>query len=144
MYLNWQLHHVGHAVRVLDEGIRFYQDTLGLELVSREIVSDFDVDIAFLQPPHTGTENCTKIELLAPCSDSSSVQRFLDTRGEGLHHICFAVTSVTAELRRLKEKGVRLIDENPRQGAHGLSVAFVHPHSTLGVLLEICSAPENS
>ena len=130
-----QLDHVGIAVTDLDASIAFYQRSFGFTVELRESVPSQNVEVAFLGLPGT------KIELLAPLSESSSLTKFLKTRGPGLHHICYRVADIRKELARLKALGHVLIDESPRPGAHHSLIAFVHPKSCEGVLTELCEYP---
>lgn len=125
--------HIAIAVKSLSDALPFYQKLLGLELGGIEEVPEQQVRVAFL---HVGS---TRIELLEPTSDSSPISKFLEKRGPGLHHIALATDAVSNELDNLKQAGVRLIDEEPKRGAEGKDIAFVHPKSTSGVLLELCS-----
>ena len=124
--------HIGIAVSNLQESLSFWETSLGIELHGIEEVAEQHVRTAFL--PVGGTE----IELLEPTRPDSSVARFIEKRGEGLHHIAIRVDDIEAALAELKAKGVQLIDESPRSGAGGTRIAFVHPKSTHGVLLELC------
>ena len=124
--------HVGIAVRSLDESIPFYRDTLGLPLHDIEEVPDQKVRTAVF----LSGEN--RIELLEPTSPDSPIARFLEKRGEGIHHLALRVEDVESALGRVREAGCRLIDEIPRPGAGGAEIAFVHPKSAHGVLLELC------
>jgi methylmalonyl-CoA epimerase len=124
--------HIGIAVSNLQESLSFWETSLGIELHGIEEVAEQHVRTAFL--PVGGTE----IELLEPTRPDSSVARFIEKRGEGLHHIAIRVDDIEAALAELKAKGVQLIDETPRNGAGGTRIAFVHPKSTHGVLLELC------
>jgi methylmalonyl-CoA/ethylmalonyl-CoA epimerase len=129
-----RVHHVAIVVRDLEAALGLFRDTLGLELeVIQEIPSD-RVRIAFL--PVGGT----KIELVSPTDDTTGVARFLASRGEGFHHVCFEVPDLAAALTRLAIDGVELIDSAPRRGAEG-PVAFLHPRSCHGVLVELIEAP---
>jgi methylmalonyl-CoA epimerase len=125
-----RINHTGIAVRDLDVAVRTYIEALGASLSDRVDVPDQGVAVAFL------TLGDTQIELVQPLSTDSAVARFLERRGEGLHHICVQVDDVRGELDRLASQGHELIDREPRHGAHGL-VAFVHPRSAHGVLLEL-------
>ena len=127
------VHHVGVAVRSIDEAMRFYGDTLGLPLCDTLELPDRQLKVGFVQ-----TANML-IELLEPTDPDSTVARFLERRGPGLHHLCFGSPDIRAHLRDLKDKGVELIDELPRPGAHG-DVAFLQPTSGLGVLIELLQA----
>ncbi len=125
--------HVGIAVRSLDEAIPFYRDVLGLPLLEIEEVPDQQVRTAVFMSGYN------RIELLEPTGPDSPVAKFLEKRGEGIHHIALRTADVSADLERVRAAGCRLIDEQPRPGAGGASIAFVHPKSTHGVLLELCS-----
>jgi methylmalonyl-CoA epimerase len=129
-----RIHHVAVVVADLEAALGFFRDMLGLELeVIQEIPSD-RVRIAFLPVAET------KIELVSPTDDTTGVARFLASRGEGFHHVCFEVPDLTAALTRLGIDGVELIDSAPRRGAEG-PVAFLHPRSCHGVLVELIEAP---
>jgi methylmalonyl-CoA/ethylmalonyl-CoA epimerase len=123
--------HVGVAVVDIDAALALYRDALGMALVHRETVSEQGVDAALLD---VGDGH---IELLSPLSPDSPVGRFLDRRGQGLHHVAYRVASVQETLRACADAGMRLIDEQPRVGIRGSHVAFIHPASTGGVLTEI-------
>lgn len=123
--------HIGIATRQLDEALALWQDVLGLKVDSSEEVTEQGVRVAMLAIGET------HIELLEPLSPGSPVGRFLEKRGPGIHHIAISVPDIRATLAQLKEKGTRLIDETPRLGAGGCQVAFVHPSSANGVLLEL-------
>ncbi|HWN08535.1 MAG TPA: methylmalonyl-CoA epimerase [Pyrinomonadaceae bacterium] len=123
--------HIGIATAQLDEALALWQDALGLSVDYTEEVTDQGVRVAMLAIGET------HIELLEPLSSGSPVGRFLEKRGPGIHHIAVSVSDVRATLAQLKEKGLRLIDEIPRVGAGGCLVAFVHPSSANGVLLEL-------
>lgn len=127
-----KISHIGIAVRDLDEQIAFYRDKLGLELVGIESIEDQKVKVAIFR---VGESN---IELLTPTSPQSPVAKFLDKRGEGIHHLAYQVEGLEGLLAALENKGVDLIDKKPRQGAHGARIAFLHPRSTFGVLTELC------
>jgi methylmalonyl-CoA epimerase len=124
--------HIGIAVSNLQESLSFWETSLGIELHGIEEVAEQHVRTAFL--PVGGTE----IELLEPTRPDSTVARFIEKRGEGLHHIAIRVDDIEVALAELKAKGVQLIDETPRNGAGGSRIAFVHPKATHGVLLELC------
>lgn len=128
--------HIAVAVRSLEEALPFYQGAMGLTLISIETVSEQGVRVAKLDAGNT------HIELLEPLSAESPVGKFLAQRGQGLHHICFAVEDIAAELASLKASATKLIDETARVGAGGAQIAFVHPKATGGVLMEI-SQPED-
>jgi methylmalonyl-CoA epimerase len=124
--------HIGIAVANIQESLLFWEASLGIESHGIEEVPEQKLRTAFL--PVGGTE----IELLEPTSPDSSVAKFIEKRGEGLHHIAIRVDDIEASLVELKAKGIQLIDETPRDGAGGNRIAFVHPKSTHGVLLELC------
>ncbi|MFZ0965484.1 MAG: methylmalonyl-CoA epimerase [Candidatus Bathyarchaeia archaeon] len=128
--------HVGVAVKNLDEAIALYRDVLGFRLEDVHILTERKVRVAFLS---TGGE--TNIELLEPIGGDSPVAKFLESRGEGIHHVAVKVNDIEAVLAELKRKGVTLIDDKPRAGAEGAKIAFVHPKSTKGVLLELVERP---
>jgi methylmalonyl-CoA epimerase len=123
--------HIAIAVQNVDEAAKFYEEKLGLKLVGREDVTSSKVTVGFIQVGET------RIELVQPAAPDSPISRFLETRGPGLQHVCFEVDDVAAELKRLDEAGVRLIDRVPHRGAHGTMVGFVHPSATGGVLVEL-------
>jgi methylmalonyl-CoA/ethylmalonyl-CoA epimerase len=126
-----KINHLGIATKGIDEALKFWQDALGLENVHTEIVEDQKVRVAML------TIGESRIELLEPTSDDSPITKFLEKRGGGIHHIAVEVEDIEAALMKLKSQGARLIDENPRRGAEGCLVAFVHPSAAGGVLLEL-------
>ena len=126
-----KINHLGIATRRIDEALKFWEDALSLENVHTEVVEDQKVRVAMLPIGES------RIELLEPISDDSPISKFLEKRGGGIHHIAVEVEDIEASLARLKEMGMRLIDETPRFGAEGCLVAFVHPASTNGVLLEL-------
>lgn len=124
--------HIGIAVRDLDVACATYQELLGARLSGRERVPGQDVELAFLCLPGDA-----RIELISPLSDDSAVAKFLDKRGEGMHHVCVLVEDIEAALARLVEQGVPLVDTTPRDGAEGSRIAFLHPAALGGVLLEL-------
>jgi len=126
-----KINHLGIATRGIDEALGFWRDALGLENVHTEVVEDQKVRVAMLPLGES------RIELLEPTSEDSPISKFLEKRGGGIHHIAVEVTDIEASLAKLREKGIRLIDETPRIGAEGCLVAFVHPSSANGVLLEL-------
>lgn len=132
-----KIDHIAIAVHSLEEALKVYRDLLGLELKGVEQVPEQGVRIAFLPVGES------RIELLEPLSAESPVAKFLEKRGEGIHHICFEVEDLEKTLQDLANKGVKLIDEQPRIGAHGRKMAFVHPKSLHGVLLELYQKEEN-
>jgi methylmalonyl-CoA/ethylmalonyl-CoA epimerase len=127
------LYHVAIAVRNIDEAEKLYETALGLRVEHREVVEDQGVRTSMLVPEKGGTA----LELLEPLSGESPISKFLDKRGEGIHHICFLVDDIEAALERLKRDGVKLIDESPRPGAYHSRVAFIHPKAMNGVLIEL-------
>lgn len=130
------IEHIGIAVKNLHEAIKFYEEVLGLKCYAVEEVADQKVKTAFFMVGQT------KIELLETTSSDGPIGRFIENKGEGIHHIAFAVTGLKEKLEEVKSKGVRLVDEQPRKGAEGLNIAFLHPKSTFGVLTEFCEKPE--
>lgn len=130
-----KINHLGIATRGIDEALGFWSDALGLENVHTEVVEDQKVKVAMLPLGES------RIELLEPMSDDSPISKFLDKRGGGIHHVAIEVEDIETSLAKLKEKGMRLIDEHPRIGAEGCLVAFIHPSSANGVLLELVQTP---
>ena len=131
MELNY-IEHIGIAVKDLDAAIRFYEDVLGLTCYSVEEVKDQQVKTAFFRIGQT------KIELLESTSPDGPIGKFIEKRGEGVHHIAFAVHNIERQLEEAAANGIQLIDKVPRKGAEGLDIAFLHPKSTFGVLTELC------
>ncbi|WP_022851279.1 methylmalonyl-CoA epimerase [Limisalsivibrio acetivorans] len=125
-----KIDHIGVAVKSLEESTKFYK-MMGVEPYHFEEVESQKVKVAFIKVGDTN------IELLEPTSDDSPVAKFIEKKGEGIHHICYDVASVPEALSTLKDEGLRLIDEEPKPGAHGKMVAFVHPKSVCGVLTEL-------
>ena len=130
-----KIHHVAIAVKDLEEALRFYHDTLGLPVHEQAVREDQGVKAALL------TIGESDIELLEPLGPDTPVGRFLERRGEGIHHICLQTDDIDKELADLKAKGVELIDQEPRQGLVG-RICFLHPRSTKGVLVELAQPPE--
>ena len=126
------IEHLGIAVKSIEEQLPYYEQVLGVKCYNMEEVADQKVKTAFFKIGQT------KIELLEPTSDDSTIARFIEKRGEGIHHIAFAVPDVQNALRELETKGVQLVDKAPRKGAEGMSIAFLHPKSTHGILTELC------
>ena len=126
------IEHIGIAVKNLEESIKYYEDVLGLKCYSIEEVSDQKVKTAFFKVGQT------KIELLESTDPEGPIGKYIEKRGEGIHHLAFHVKNLEGALGEAKRKGIRLIDENPRGGAEGLDIAFLHPKSTNGVLTELC------
>ena len=125
------IHHIAIAVRDLDAALAFYRDGLGLEVTERREEPEEGVEIAFL-PAGEG-----EIELLRPLDEEGGVARFLEKRGEGLHHVCLAVGDVEVAMEQLRATGAQLLSEEPRVNIHGTRYVFVHPKSAHGVLLEL-------
>jgi methylmalonyl-CoA/ethylmalonyl-CoA epimerase len=128
--------HVGVAVKSLDEALKVYRDVLGFKLEGTHVLIERKVKVAFLS---SGGQ--TNVELLEPLSGDSTIAKFLEVRGEGVHHFAMKVENIEAVLADYKKNGVTLIDETPKAGAGGARIAFVHPKSTRGVLLELCERP---
>ncbi len=131
------IEHLGIAVKSLEDAIPFWENMLGLKCYNIEEVADQKVRTAFFKV------GGTKIELLEPTSEESTIAKFIENRGEGVHHIAYAVNNIEGALEELEGKGVRLIDKTPRGGAEGLTIAFLHPKSTGGVLTELCEDKNN-
>jgi methylmalonyl-CoA/ethylmalonyl-CoA epimerase len=129
------IEHIGIAVKDIDESIKFYEEVLGLKCYAVEEVADQKVKTAFFQIGQT------KIELLESTDPEGPIGKFIEKRGEGIHHIAYAVHGLKKSLEELKSKNIRLIDEKPRKGAEGLNIAFLHPKATSGVLTELCEKP---
>ena len=126
-----KISHLGIATKGIDEALKFWQDALGLENVHAETVEDQKVRVAMLPIGET------RIELLEATADDSPIAKFVEKRGGGIHHIAVEVENIEESLAKLKASGARLIDEQPRIGAEGCLIAFVHPSATGGVLLEL-------
>jgi len=131
------IEHIGIAVKNLNEAIKFYEAILGLKCYAVEEVKDQKVKTAFFKIGQT------KIELLETTDPKGPIGKFIEKKGEGIHHLAFAAENLDQSLTELKEKQVKLIDETPRKGAEGLNIAFINPKSTFGVLTEICEKPKN-
>ena len=129
------IEHLGIAVANLEESIKFYEEVLGFKCYSVEEVKDQKVKTAFFKVGDT------KIELLESTSPDGPIGKFIEKRGEGIHHIAFAVKGLQGALDEVKSKGLQLIDEKPRPGAEGLHIAFLHPKSPYGGLTELCEDP---
>ena len=129
------IEHIGIAVKNLDEAIPFYENVLGLKCYAVEEVKDQKVKTAFFKVGET------KIELLESTDSEGPIGKFIEKKGEGIHHIAFAVDQLQESLTDIGNKGVKLIDSSPRKGAEGLSIGFLHPKSTFGVLTELCEDP---
>lgn len=126
------IEHLGIAVKSLEEAIPYWENVLGLKCYNIEEVADQKVKTAFFMVGQT------KIELLEPTSEESTIAKYIEKRGQGVHHVAFAVEGIEDALADATEKDVQLIDKAPRKGAEGLSIAFLHPKSTMGVLTELC------
>jgi methylmalonyl-CoA/ethylmalonyl-CoA epimerase len=126
------IEHIGIAVKNLDEAVVYYEKVLGLKCYSIEEVKDQKVRTAFFKVGQT------KLELLESTEPEGPIGKFIEKKGEGVHHIAFAVNQIQNQLDKAREDGIQLIDEKPRKGAEGLNIAFLHPKSTHGVLTELC------
>lgn len=130
------LNHIGVAVRSIAEQRAFYEQALGLEYEGEEEVASQKVRVAFFKAGDV------RIELLEPTSPDSTVAKFLETRGEGLHHLAYTVEDIKTRIADLEAQGFRMIDKEPRLGSHHMQIAFLHPKSSHGVLTELCEAAE--
>tara|TARA_B100001248_G_scaffold241870_2_gene208934 strand:+ start:4576 stop:4995 length:420 start_codon:yes stop_codon:yes gene_type:complete len=130
-FSNFELDHLGIAVNTIEEGLQFYQ-ALGFDKYEIEEVPSEKVKVCFLS-----LRNQVNIELLEPTSTESPIAKFLAKRGPGIHHICYRVENLEQLLQEYKKRGIRLIDETPRPGAHNCKVAFIHPKASGGVLIEL-------
>lgn len=130
--------HIGIAVNKLEDALSFYTDAIGLSVEAIEEVESEGVKIAFLKVGDT------RIELLEALSEESPIKTFLNKRGEGIHHIAFEVEDIDARLSKLKEQGIRLINEEAKEGAHQSRIAFIHPKEASGVLVELCEQAKGS
>jgi methylmalonyl-CoA/ethylmalonyl-CoA epimerase len=137
-----RIDHVGIACRDLEEKIAFYQATFGLTVVSREIHEDQGVREAMLHVADAAA-GASYVQLLEPLGPQTPVGRFLDRRGEGLHHVGYGVADIHAALAAIGASGVRLLDSRPRHGSMGAAIAFLHPADVGGVLTELVQAPES-
>lgn len=127
-----KISHIGIAVRNLKQAISWYQEVLNLSLEGVEVVESEQVQVAFFRIGES------RIELLEPMSEQSAIYKYLQRHGEGIHHVALEVSDLTTRLREVKEHGVRLINQEPKPGAHRMDIAFLHPQSTGGVLWELC------
>ncbi len=127
-----KINHIGIAVQSLDVALPFYRDSLGMPFHGIEEVAEQKVRVAMLGIGES------KIELLEPTNPESPIAKFLEKNGSGIHHIAYEVDDIEAAIARMKAQGARMIDEQPRSGAHGTRIAFVHPKSSNGVLTELC------
>jgi len=126
------IEHIGIAVKDLDKAIDYYEKILGVRCYAIEEVTDQKVKTAFFKIGQT------KIELLESTDPEGPVGKFIEKKGEGIHHMAFAVKNIEQALEEVEDKGIRLIDHTPRKGAEGLDIAFLHPKFTFGVLTEFC------
>ncbi|QDV84494.1 methylmalonyl-CoA epimerase [Stieleria sp.] len=126
------LNHIGIAVQSIDAHQAFYEGALGLEFEGLEDVPSQKVRVAFFRAGDV------RLELLEPTSDDSTVAKFIEKRGEGLHHLAYTVEDIQARIAELQDSGLRMIDEKPRGGSHHMQIAFLHPKSSGGVLTELC------
>lgn len=130
--MNKKVDHIGIAVKSLEETLPFYTETLGLECLGIEEVTSERVRVAFVDARNV------KIELLEALQPESAIAKFIEKRGEGIHHVAFGVTSIQERIDELKDKGVQMLNDLPKPGAGGAHVAFMHPRSAHGVLYELC------
>jgi len=126
-----KLNHIGIAVRSIEEHLKLWRDIFGLRVEMTEEVPQQKVRVAMLDV------GGVRVELLEPMADDSPITKFIEKRGEGLHHLSFEVDDVEQQIKELKKNDLRMIDDVPRQGAHGSKIAFIHPTSTGGVLIEL-------
>ncbi len=131
-----KISHIGIAVKDLEEASKFYEK-LGLKVESTEVVESQKVKVAFI------SVGDVRIELLSATSEDSPIAKYIEKRGEGIQHLALSVDDLPAELEKAEENGIQLIDKAPRPGAHGADIAFLHPKSTNGVLLELCKDKEH-
>ncbi len=129
------IEHIGIAVKSLDEAVPFYEKVFGLKCYAVEEVKEQKVKTAFFMVGQT------KIELLESTDPEGPVGKFIEKKGEGVHHVAFAVENLAEKLISIQEAGVKVIDKTPRKGAEGLNIGFLHPKSTFGVLTELCEDP---
>lgn len=133
LYMNLShIEHIGIAVKSLENSIPYWEQVFGLKCYSIEEVTEQKVKTAFFKVGQT------KIELLESTDPEGPIGKFIEKKGEGIHHIAFAVNNLEQALAETEEKGIQLIDKTPRKGAEGLDIAFLHPKSTFGVLTELC------
>jgi len=131
-----KINHIAIAVNNIEEAAKFYQNILGLKLSGVELVEAQKTRVGFFKIGES------TIELVQPPAPDSPIAKFLETKGQGIHHICFEVDDVEAEVKAFLEKGAVMVDQKPRPGAHDTKVAFVHPKSSNGVLIELCELPK--
>ncbi|PLT27853.1 methylmalonyl-CoA epimerase [Peribacillus deserti] len=130
------INHIGIAVKSIEDSLLFYQGVLGLKLEGLEVVESQQVKVAFLLAGNT------RLELLEGMIETSPISRFIDKKGEGIHHIALGVHRIEDRIAELHTKGIQMIDNQPRIGAHGASIAFMHPKSAGGVLYELCEGED--
>ena len=130
-----KIDHIGIAVDSIEKWIGYYKDVLGLEHTTSVEIAEQNIRVAFLKIGES------QIELLEPTSDDSPIAKFLENRGSGIHHIAVLVDDIDAALAKHRESGARLIDNEPRMGAHNMRIAFIHPKASGGVLMELCQKP---
>ncbi|MFY4775860.1 methylmalonyl-CoA epimerase [Metabacillus sp. RGM 3146] len=124
--------HIGVAVRSIEKALPFYKETLGMKVLGTETVDSQQVKVAFI------VSGETKIELLEAQNEDSPISKFIEKRGEGIHHVAYSVANIEESIKELTEQGIELIDKKPRVGAGGAMIAFLHPKSSHGVLTELC------
>jgi methylmalonyl-CoA/ethylmalonyl-CoA epimerase len=127
-----KIEHIGIAVKNLEESVKYYENIFGLKCYAIEEVKDQKVKTAFFKIGET------KLELLESTQPDGPIAKFIEKKGEGVHHIAFAVNDLESSLSEVSNKGIQLVDQQPRKGAEGLNIAFLHPKSTFGVLTELC------
>ena len=132
------LDHIAIAVQDMNEGIKRFMDDFGIHFAGQEDVPSAQTSTAFF--PISGTQ----LELIHPLDGQGPVKKYLDTRGGGLHHLCFRTDDIQADMARLRELGYRLLSDSPRPGAHGTQTVFIHPKSCGGVLIELVEYPAGS
>ena len=133
-----KINHIAVAVNNVEEAANFYQNVLGLTLSGVEVVTAQKTKVGFFK---IGESN---IELVEPAEPDSPLVKFLEAKGQGIHHICFEVDDIESVIRDFVEKGATMVDQKPRPGAHNTKVAFIHPKSSNGVLIELCEFPKES
>lgn len=133
------VNHIAIAVRDIEGAEKLYETALGLKVTHREVVEEQGVRASMLET----AAGDTTIELLEPIGKNSPIYKFLEKRGEGIHHICFKVVDIESALERLKKQGIELINESPRPGVDGTKVAFLHPKALNGVLIELAELPKD-
>lgn len=136
MVMAKKIDHIGIAVKDLEAAVKFYEEALGLKCTGTEVVEEQKAKIAFVP---TGE---SEIELLESTAPDGPIAKFIEAKGEGIQHVAFRVDNLTEKLAELKAKGIRLIDEKPRYGAGGAKIAFIHPKSTFGTLVELSEREE--